>query len=380
MTLVEGTLPNTFGPLLPHDPQQAGPYRLLGRLGHGGQGIVYLGERGDGAQAAVKVVGIDIRHDPGAKQRFTAEIAAARRVDSFCTAKIYAADVDGDIPYVASEYITGPTLHRRVVQDRPLAGDELKRLAVGTATALTAIHCADVVHCDLKPANVILGPDGPRVIDFGIAQAIDSTHTATNLGTPAYMAPERFTGQNVGPPADLWAWAATIGFAACGRPPFGVDAWPAVMRRVLEDEPDLQGLSPSLERLLRDCLHKDPSARPTAQQVLLRLLGHPHLAREARDGAAAPTVAMGPVLKLGEDVAGGLTEMMAMTVPPPSWAERFRRHATDGPGLLFAAGFGAAGAAAGWYAMPAVLPAAGLGAAALLAAYSVRTIVAAVLD
>jgi serine/threonine protein kinase len=381
-------------PLYPHDPRAVGPYRLSGRLGQGGQGVVYLGEQESDPPAgvryaAVKVVGIDVRDDPRAKERFVREIAAARRVASFCTASILAADVSGDLPYVASEYISGPTLHRRVLHSGPITGTELDRLAIGTATALAAIHRADVVHCDLKPANVILGPDGPRVIDFGIAQAIDGTKTSTIQGTPAYMAPERF---EVGPargPSDLFAWAATIAFAATGRPPFGGESMMAIMRAVVEDQPDLHGVPRHLDGLLRECLRKDPRERPTARDVLLRLLGYAQeeatvalepVLRQGRDAADAPAV---PAQRAKKKKKKETKPAQTRTIEPPprrTWGHRVRRHWRDGPAVTLAIGAGLAGAAVGYLAMPALLPALGLGTAALLAAWTVRTAVAAALD
>ncbi|WP_433343426.1 protein kinase domain-containing protein [Micromonospora sp. CA-111912] len=284
-------------PLGPRDPDRAGPYELLGRLGAGGQGVVYLGREQQGGFVAVKMINLDLHHNPRAKAQFAKEIAAARRVTPFCTAQILFADVDNDPPYVVSEYIEGPTLQRHVREYGPVTGNALHRLAVGTATALAAIHQSDVVHCDLKPDNVVLGADGARVIDFGIARALDVTETMTSriMGTAPYMAPERFRDDEVGPASDVFAWAATIAFAAAGRPPFGTGTVVAVMNRVLHDPPDLAGLSGPLGELVGQCLDKDHRARPPAEQVLLRLLGHtPH--------AGAP-VPIQTALRAGTDAA-----------------------------------------------------------------------------
>ena len=275
MTGVAGAAVPGVTPLWTHDPVTAGPYQLVGRLGSGGQGVVYLGEDTDGHRVAVKVINIDLKLNPKAKSQFMKEIAAARRVAPFCTAQLFFAEVDGDLPYVVSEFIEGPTLQRHVREHGPVTGNALHRLAVGTATAVAAIHRADVVHCDLKPDNVILGQDGPRVIDFGISRALDITETVTNrvMGTTAYMAPERFRNDQVGAPCDVFAWAATIAYAASGRPPFGNDSLASVMHRILNEEPDLPDLPGSLDELVRHCLDKDQWARPDAEQVLLRLLG-----------------------------------------------------------------------------------------------------------
>ncbi|MEV4170277.1 serine/threonine-protein kinase [Nonomuraea sp. NPDC049709] len=198
-----------------------GGFRIAGRLGQGGQGIVYLGESPDGGRAAVKVMtgGID--------RGFAREPAAARKVDEFCTVRVLVADLDHDPPYVAGEYIDGPAL----ATAGPVRGAALTRLALGTVTALAAIHRAGVVHRDFKPGNVLLGPDGPRVIDFGIARLVDATSTRTyTSGTPPYMSPEQLSGAEAGPTSDPFAWGSTMTFAGTGRPPFGWDRPPAARR------------------------------------------------------------------------------------------------------------------------------------------------------
>jgi serine/threonine protein kinase len=271
---------NPSMPLRPGDPARVGAYRLLGRLGQGGQGVVYLGEDPRGYNVAVKVLKIEIRDDTKAKARFVREIAAARKVAPFCTARILAFDIEGELPFVASEFISGPTLEQRVARYGPIAGTDLDRLAIGTAAALAAIHEASVVHCDLKPANVVLGPDWPRVIDFGIARAIDGTGTQTIMGSPAYMSPERYLNDSVGAAADVFSWAATIAYAASGRAPFGHDGSLAIMRRVIDQPPVLSNLAPQMDELLRQCLHKDPDDRPAATEVLLRLVAKSQLKLE----------------------------------------------------------------------------------------------------
>jgi len=260
-------------PLRPDDPTELGPYRLTGRLGMGGQGVVYLGRTPDGTAVAVKVLREEIAADPRVQERFTKEIAAARRVDPFCIAQVLDASLDGPRPYIVTEYVEGPSLQEAGARN----GATLQRLAVATATALAAIHQAGVVHRDFKPSNVLLGPDGPRVIDFGIARDTESPLTLTSsiIGTPAYMAPEQFEGQLVGPPADVFAWGSVIAYAASGRPPYGADSFPAIMKRVLTGEPDLSGLHEPLRSVVAGCLVKDPAQRPTMEAVLLSLLGSP---------------------------------------------------------------------------------------------------------
>ncbi|MFD2765856.1 serine/threonine-protein kinase [Micromonospora eburnea] len=403
MTGLAGAPVPGLTPLWTHDPVTAGPYRLVGRLGAGGQGVVYLGDDGQGTRVAVKMINIDLS-DPRARSQFMKEIAAARRVAPFCTAQVLFAEVDGERPYVVSEFIEGPTLHRHVREHGPVAGNELHRLAVGTATALAAIHRSDVVHCDLKPDNVVLGRDGPRVIDFGIARALGVTETVTSrvMGTTAYMAPERFRNDSVGPPCDIFAWAATIAFAAGGRPPFGNDSLFAVMHRVLNEPPDLSPLPPGLDELIRQCLAKEPADRPEAEHVLMRLL--------RQDARVTGPLRRETVLKMGNETASAPTPNQPLPAPtlpqnwPAStqiqpvprgrssvsafgasaevdggWGWRLRRESVDAGGISIAIFLGSVGAAAGYVASSAVGKAAAAGAATFVVVYVVRLLVAAAL-
>jgi serine/threonine protein kinase len=260
-------------PLEPGDPLRLGRFELLGRLGEGGQGVVYLG-RGPGPgeeRVAVKVLRSSV--DPTVLERLGRELDAVHQVQPFVTAGVIEASVAGDLRYIVSEFIDGPSLQERVMTSGPLREGELQRLAVGTATALTAIHGAGVVHRDFKPANVLLGPDGPRVVDFGIARLTDvSTMTSGLIGTPTYMAPEQLAGDRPTSAVDVWAWGVTMIFAATGRSAFGADTVPAVMHRIMYTEPDLTGLPASLTPAVRECLEKDPQRRPSARDLLLRLV------------------------------------------------------------------------------------------------------------
>ncbi|GAA2295502.1 hypothetical protein GCM10010149_49750 [Nonomuraea roseoviolacea subsp. roseoviolacea] len=255
-------------PLREGDPAAVGPYRLAGRLGAGSQGVVYLAKAPNGAPVAVKV----LHEGLAGGDRLARELAAARQVEPVNVAQVLDASVSGR-PYVVSEYVDGPSLQ----QAGRRTGAELQRLAVGTATALAAIHRAGLAHRDFKPAGVLLGSGGPRVIGFGVTGALDSKLSATSnvVGTPAYMAPEQLAGQAVGPAADVFAWGSVIVFAATGTPPFGDDSLPAVINRILRAEPRLGELPQALRAAVTRCLAKDPAARPAMHEVLLHLLGAP---------------------------------------------------------------------------------------------------------
>ncbi|MDP4504003.1 FHA domain-containing serine/threonine-protein kinase [Nonomuraea turcica] len=258
------------------EPRRIGPYEVLGRLGVGGQGTVYLAQ-GEAGRVAIKVIHAQGAADPRARRRFADEVAIASRVPRAYTAMIIDAAVDGDQPYIVSEYVEGPSLQELVDTHGPLSGAALERLATYTATALAAIHGAGVIHRDLKPANVIIGPDGPRVVDFGIARALEATAAiTTTIGTPGYLAPEQVGGADaeVGPPADVHAWAGTVYFAATGKAPFAGSNVAVIINRVLTETPDVGVISEPLRSLIADCLAKDPARRPTSMELLGRLVGH----------------------------------------------------------------------------------------------------------
>src|SRR5690349_19578844 len=229
-------------PLEPGDPVRLGRFELLGRLGEGGQGIVYLGRGTNPGEERVAVKVLRSTVDANVLERLARELDAIHQVQPFVTAGVIEASAEGDRRYVVSEFIDGPSLQDRVDASGPLPEGDLQRLAVGTATALTAIHGSGVIHRDFKPANVLLGPDGPRVVDFGIARFVDTgTVTSQLIGTPAYLAPEQLRGEPATPAVDVFAWGVTIVFAATGSTAFGSDGMHAVMNRVLTAEPDLSG-------------------------------------------------------------------------------------------------------------------------------------------
>ncbi|GAA1091788.1 serine/threonine-protein kinase [Nocardiopsis composta] len=266
---------HTAAPLLDGDPAELGGYRLLGRLGSGGQGTVYLGTDAEGTLAAIKVLNSEGIDDPDVRRRFQSEAETAGRVASFCTAAVLAADFTADPPYIASEYVEGESLHAHVARGGPLSGGDLQRLAVNTATALAAIHEAGIVHRDFKPGNVLLAQGGPRVIDFGIAQAAHGAGTRTQsvIGTPAFMAPEQIAHGDATAASDIFAWGAVIAFAATGASPFDGPTVPNVLHNVINAEPELSALPDPLRALVGSALAKDPAARPTSVDLLMALLG-----------------------------------------------------------------------------------------------------------
>ncbi|MER7500715.1 protein kinase [Nonomuraea pusilla] len=283
-------MPETH-PLQQSDPRSLGEYRLTGRLGKGAQGIVYKGEAPDGRLVAIKLLNTRLDRPGMDGERFMREVAAARRVAQFCTAQVLDANMDGEHPYIVSELVDGVSLQLVVQREGPREGGALYRLAVGTVTALAAIHRAGIVHRDLKPSNVLLGTDGPRVIDFGIARALDSAVTISSgvVGTPAYMSPEQISGERVGPASDMFSWALTMVYAATGRPAFGQDSLPAVIYRVMNDEPDLTALPETLRGIVRSCLRKRPEERPTAAETLFALLENQGEAKPRGDHEGALT-------------------------------------------------------------------------------------------
>ncbi|WP_310741907.1 protein kinase domain-containing protein [Microbispora sp. H13382] len=260
------------------DPARLGPFTLVDRIGEGGQGVVFLGRGPAGEQVAVKLLHTRLTADPEARERFLREVALAQRVAPFCTAPVLYADLAGNQPFIVSEFVSGPSLRQLVDREGPRRGAALERLAISTATALAAIHRAGITHRDFKPANVLMGPEGPVVIDFGVARAPDSpqaTATGASIGTPAYLAPEVLSGGTAGAAADMFAWGVTMVFAATGRPAFGADTIPSVITRILHAQPDLGDLTMPLRDIVAACLSKNPALRPSAEDVVARLTGQP---------------------------------------------------------------------------------------------------------
>ncbi|MGW7412088.1 protein kinase domain-containing protein [Streptomyces sp. NPDC054863] len=252
--------------------QWIGGYELTRRLGAGGMGEVYLGRDREGRQAAVKLVHAELVGDPEFRARFRQEVAAAGRVLSFFTVPLVGADPEGDPPWLATQYVPGPSLSDAVAREGPLPYTRLCTLAAALGEALVVVHGSGIVHRDLKPSNVLLAEDGPRVIDFGIARAADATAltgTGLMIGTFGYASPEHLTGSGpVTPAADVFSLGAVLLYAATGRQPFGEGPGASVAYRTVHEEPELDGVPGSLRALVAHCLAKDPAARPAPREVI----------------------------------------------------------------------------------------------------------------
>ena len=262
-------------PLRPSDPAQLGPHRLLGRLGQGGMGTVYLGVSPDERAVAVKVLR-DSFADPDARGRFRHELDALRRVRGPHLVEVLDADVEADTPYLVTRFVPGTRLDDLVARDGPLALPDLHRIARGLADALAALHAAGVVHRDLTPGNVLVMDGQPHVIDLGLATAADVTaftRSGLVIGTPGYLAPEQVTGAAVDAAVDVHAWGATVALAGTGRPPYGTGRPEAVLYRIVHGRPDLEGLPEPLAGLVAAAMHPDPRRRPDARALLAALGG-----------------------------------------------------------------------------------------------------------
>ncbi|MEU0989714.1 bifunctional serine/threonine-protein kinase/ABC transporter substrate-binding protein [Streptomyces sp. NPDC005953] len=269
--------PGSLQRLLPTDPSTIAGYRLLGRLGAGGMGVVYLGRTDTGELAAVKVTHSDQAEDPDFRARFRREVETARQVSSPWAVPVTAADPDAPEPWLATAFVPGPSLAEAIAAHGPLPTRSARLLGAAIARALAAVHTAGLVHRDVKPGNVLLAVDGPRLIDFGIARSTgDTALTATDMvvGTPGFLAPEQAEarGAEIGPPSDVFALGCLLVYTVTGRLPFGTGAVDALLYRTVHDDPDLSGIEHDLATLLGACLAKDPQQRPTAGQLAERLV------------------------------------------------------------------------------------------------------------
>ncbi|MFI8995449.1 serine/threonine-protein kinase [Streptomyces sp. NPDC053542] len=335
--------------LTTEDPRTIGDYRLLGRLGTGGMGRVYLARSEGGRTVAVKLVKAELAVEQEFRDRFRAEVAAARRVGGRWTAPVLDADTEAQVPWVATGYIAGPSLSE-VVEGTygPLPEYSVRRLAYGLSSALLDIHGVGLVHRDLKPSNVLLTIDGPRVIDFGIARALDavSEHTQTQagmvVGSPSFMSPEQVRGERITPASDVFCLGSVLAYAASGRMPFGslVSGVHSVMFRVAESDPDLDAVPESLRELIGSCLSKSAAKRP-APEELISVIGP-----VSSGGAAAPWLPAELIARLGQHAV----QLLDTDTPPSGQPARPGRAeapttvlpAGPGPGPASSTGSGSA--------------------------------------
>ena len=260
-----------YAGLQPEDPREIGPYRLLGQLGSGGMGQVFLGMSAGGRPIAVKVIRTELATDPDFRARFRREVAAAQKVSGLFTALVVDADLDCPMPWLATAYVAGPSLTEAVRGHGPLPVRSVLALTAGLAEGLGAIHAAGVVHRDLKPSNVLLAEDGPRVIDFGISEAAEASVVAganVLIGSPGYMSPEQVLGADIGSASDMFSLGSVLTFAATGTGPFGAGSNAALMYRLVNSPADLGDVPGELRSLVGSCLAKHPGDRPTARELL----------------------------------------------------------------------------------------------------------------
>ena len=257
---------------------RVGGYRVLTRLGEGGMGVVHLARRDDGHRVALKVLRPHIVGDDEARARLAREVNSLSRIRSRWVAEIVDADPYGDVPYVATRYVPGLSLHEHVAEEGPITGDDLRWFAECLAEGLASVHAVGVLHRDVKPSNVLMEGRTPILIDFGLARVADDpklTHTGWLLGTPGYLAPEILHGDDATTASDVHSWAATVAFAGTGRPPFGRGPSMAIMDRVRRGEHDLTGLSDDLRRVVDAALDPDPLRRPTLDRIRDWAVGGP---------------------------------------------------------------------------------------------------------
>jgi len=344
-----------YAGLQPDDPREIGPYRLLGQLGSGGMGQVFLGMSAGGRPIAVKVIRTELATDPDFRARFRREVAAAQKVSGLFTALVVDADLDCPMPWLATAYVPGPSLAEAVRGHGPLPVRSLLVLTAGLAEGLGAIHAAGVVHRDLKPSNVLLAEDGPRVIDFGISEAAEASVAAgasVTIGSPGYMSPEQVLGLDIGPASDMFSLGAVLTFAATGQGPFGAGSHGALLYRLVNLPAKLEGVPGELRSVVGRCLAKHPGDRPTASELLAEVG-----ALQPEPGWLAESI-MNSFTQTRDRPAGAVSgppevaELVAATgasgLPPPRGPGRPGRHRISRPvaSVCLSGGLVAASAAA----------------------------------
>jgi serine/threonine protein kinase len=312
--------------LQPGDPRKVGRYWLLGLLGSGGMGRVFLGRSPGGRLVAVKVIRAELAEQPEFRNRFVREVAAARTVSGVFTAAVVDADVDAPVPWLATAYVPGLSLADTITRHGPLPAASVLALAAGLAEGLGAIHAAGIVHRDLKPSNVLLAEDGPRIIDFGISRAAEATvltGTGVVFGSPSFMSPEQARGQPVGPPSDVFSLGTVLSFAASGKGPFGTGSSATLLYRVVFTPPDTSGLPAALRALIEPCLAKDPEQRPTTEQLLAGLDTAPPTAGWL-PASITQTFPSQPWPAPGPAAPTAVPDLPSMPAPQPAWVPRAR--------------------------------------------------------
>jgi hypothetical protein len=304
--------------LRPGDPRQIGSYRLLGRLGSGGMGQVFLGRSRGGRLVAVKVIRPELADGPEFRSRFAREVAAARRVSGMFTAPVVDADPDAPQPWLVTAYVEGPSLADHVGRNGAMPDSEVIGLGRALAEGVAAIHAAGVVHRDLKPSNVLLAADGPRIIDFGVSRAVEATALTRSglvMGSPGFMSPEQARGLEISAASDVFSLGAVLAFAATGTEPFGTGDPAALLYRVVHAEPDLSGISGGLRHAVEACLRKDPAERP-APASLLGILVSVSNGQPRRH--ADPKAASAPARPARPASAGSPAQLSARPRPGPA--------------------------------------------------------------
>ncbi|MCX4630121.1 serine/threonine-protein kinase [Streptomyces sp. NBC_01443] len=310
--------------------QHIGPFRTVAVLGQGGMGRVVLGVGPDGRYVAVKQVHAELAGDEGFRARFRREVDASRRVAGGYTAAVIDADPDAETPWLASQFVPGPSLNQALETAGPLPEEAVRRLAAGLAHALADVHRAGLIHRDLKPSNVLLAEDGVRVIDFGIVRAVGDqtriTHDGSLMGSPAFMSPEQVLGQELTPASDVFSLGATLVMACTGKPPFAGSSVPRILHEVVHAEPDLSEVPPRLREVIAWCLAKDPADRPTPRELLSRVGGLTPSARPWPEAVNTlihdQLVVMGALLR---QAAGPGTAPETTPEAVPLWRRRWPR-------------------------------------------------------